>query len=75
MRLRAVAEQSSGVARLGPGVPESVIDGWRVPVPAEIRLLASEIGEIRFDEYDAITFVHPENTETAYCRAGTPGTW
>ncbi|WP_067707433.1 hypothetical protein [Nocardia yamanashiensis] len=74
-RLRAVAEQSSGAVQLGPGVSESIIDSWPVPVPDEIRLLASEIGEIRFDEYDSITFTHPENTEPRYCRAGAPGAW
>ncbi|UAK31304.1 hypothetical protein K8O92_26310 [Nocardia asteroides] len=74
-RLRAAAAASEGEVRLGPGIPDDVIDTWAVPVPADIRLLAREIGEIWFDDYDPITFGHPENFEPRFCRAGAPGTW
>lgn len=74
-RLRAVAARSGGAVRLGPGIADETIDGWPVPVPADIRLLAREIGEIWFDDYDPITFRHPENSEVRYCRAGAAGTW
>ncbi|MGK8557473.1 hypothetical protein [Nocardia gipuzkoensis] len=74
-RLRAVAAASEGEVRLGPGIPDEVIGTWLVPVPADIRLLAREIGEIWFDDYDPITFGHPENFEPTFCRAGAPGTW
>ncbi|MGV9413557.1 hypothetical protein ACWDOP_26960 [Nocardia sp. NPDC003693] len=74
-RLRAAAAAATGAVRLEPGLPDEVIDAWPVPVPAEIRVLAREIGAVWFDEYDPITFSHKENSEPAYCRAGDPGTW
>lgn len=74
-RLRAVATASDGRVRLGPGIPDEVIDTWPVPVPSDIRLLAREIGSISFDDHAPVTFGHPENTETRFCRAGAPGTW
>ncbi|MFE3193211.1 hypothetical protein ACFXHA_29695 [Nocardia sp. NPDC059240] len=74
-RLRAVAAASEGAVRLGPGVSDQTIDGWGVPVPADIRVLAQEIGEIWFDEYDPITFTHSENSAPGCCRGGAAGTW
>ncbi|MFD4406990.1 hypothetical protein ACFWPH_29910 [Nocardia sp. NPDC058499] len=70
-----MATASDGEVRLGPGIPDEVIDTWPVPAPSDIRLLAREIGEISFDDHDPVTFGHPENVETRYCRAGVPGTW
>ncbi|MEV5833495.1 hypothetical protein [Nocardia sp. NPDC052112] len=62
-RLRAVAAESDGRVRLAPGLADEVMDGWQVPVPPEIRLIAGEIGVIWFDEYDAIEFDHSRNND------------
>lgn len=62
-RLRAVAAESDGRIRLEPGISDEVMDGWQVPVPADVRLIAGEIGVIWFDEYDAIEFDHPRNDD------------
>lgn len=74
-RLRAVAADSGGLVRLDAGLPDAVLDQWHVPVPDDIRLLAGEIGAVWFDEYSPITFSHPENTRTQYCRAGDRNTY
>lgn len=74
-RLRAVAAASEGAVRLGPGLSDEAIDEWNVVAPADIRVLAREVGEIWFDDYDPITFAHPENSAPTYCRGGAAGTW
>ncbi|MGW4249336.1 hypothetical protein [Nocardia sp. NPDC004722] len=71
-RLRTVAAASEGAVRLGPGLSDEAIDEWNVVAPADIRLLAQEIGEIWFDDYDPITFTQPANSS---CRGGASGTW
>ncbi|WP_063038047.1 hypothetical protein [Nocardia pseudovaccinii] len=53
-RLQAVAAESDGRVRLGPGIADKVMDSWQVPVPPNVRLIAEEIGTIWFDDYDAI---------------------
>ncbi|MEU0544978.1 hypothetical protein ABZ319_34415 [Nocardia sp. NPDC005978] len=74
-RLRAAAASAAGAVRLEPGISDEVIDAWPVPAPAEIRLLAREIGELWFDEYDPITFSHNRNSTPKSGRAGEAGTW
>ncbi|MFI6846594.1 hypothetical protein ACIBJD_18355 [Kitasatospora sp. NPDC050467] len=46
--LHRLAEASSGLVSLDPGISDAQMDAWPVPVPEEIRVLLRSVGGVRF---------------------------
>ncbi|MGV9264946.1 hypothetical protein ACWDRR_09815 [Kitasatospora sp. NPDC003701] len=69
--LRRLAEDSSGLITLDPGIDDDVLDGWPVPVPEAIRVLLRAVAGVRITvarsevnghtSYEHLDFVHPYN--------------
>ncbi|MFD0279616.1 hypothetical protein ACFVHB_37790 [Kitasatospora sp. NPDC127111] len=80
--LRELAEESSGLITLDPGIDDGRMDGWPVPVPEDVRVLLRAVGGVRVmvsrsvqnghTSYEHLDFAHPYN-EGRY--AGCDTSW